>query len=74
MNIGKVLAFILCMFGLWRYHFDEGFLDDIEALLIMIMALIIVSTEKIIEAIEEKESTVIVGEVKSVSPIIKKED
>ena len=69
MNLGKVIAFFICAFGLWVGHFREGILNNIESILILNLALIIASTEKIIDAIKAKESTVVVGEIKSVSEI-----
>lgn len=69
MNFGKVLAFLICAFGLWHGHFKEGFLNNIEAILIMNLALIIGSTEKIIDAIKAKESNVTIGKITEVSEI-----
>lgn len=72
MSFGSFLALILCAFGLWQHHFEDGLLNDIEALLIMIMALLVSSTEKIIDAIKKKESNVIIGDIKEIK-IEKKE-
>ena len=48
---------------------SKGAVHEIEALLIFLIAVIIAGTEKIIKAIKEKESNVMVGKIKEVSEV-----
>jgi len=70
MNLGKVMAFLICAVGLWKAHFDEGILNNIEALLIMNMALMVGSTEKIIDAIKANPEKIVIDSIK----LIKEEE